>query len=158
MPPDRQIQAHEIHLRKGLDVRLSLSVALSTIQVKVTNSCERSVAGSTPAITEDPPCREDQNTLNLPMPLFPRWSGRASLVVKVLDCGWLVTSSRAQHHLKDPQCRGAMHVKSVQSSNVLPLVWCDVVVRKEGFQLRCSPRHLTMIQNYVIRHQQPSCS
>ncbi|GFT89094.1 hypothetical protein TNCV_3085011 [Trichonephila clavipes] len=25
---------------------------------------------------------------------------------------------------KDPPCRGAMHVKSFESSNVLPLVWC----------------------------------
>ncbi|GFT83024.1 hypothetical protein TNCV_4811 [Trichonephila clavipes] len=25
---------------------------------------------------------------------------------------------------KDPPCWGAMHVKSVESSNVLPLVWC----------------------------------
>ncbi|GFU85813.1 hypothetical protein TNCV_2036441 [Trichonephila clavipes] len=25
---------------------------------------------------------------------------------------------------KDPQCRKAMHEKSVESSNVLPLVWC----------------------------------
>ncbi|GFT31817.1 uncharacterized protein TNCV_2035491 [Trichonephila clavipes] len=29
--------------------------------------------------------------------------------------------------------------------------WCGVVVRKEACQLRCRPRHLTMIQNYVVR-------
>ncbi|GFV55690.1 hypothetical protein TNCV_754901 [Trichonephila clavipes] len=31
---------------------------------------------------------------------------------------------------KDPPCRAAMHVKSVESSNVLP--WCGVVVRRGG--------------------------
>ncbi|GFX09841.1 uncharacterized protein TNCV_2688831 [Trichonephila clavipes] len=34
--------------------------------------------------------------------------------------------------------------------------WCGVVVR-EGCQ-RCRPRHLTMVQNYVVRRQKPSCS
>ncbi|GFY10118.1 hypothetical protein TNCV_1946631 [Trichonephila clavipes] len=37
-----------------------------------------------------------------------------------------------------------MHVKSFESSNILPLVW----YLGEGFQLRCSPRHLTIVQNY----------
>ncbi|GFW01669.1 uncharacterized protein TNCV_4085841 [Trichonephila clavipes] len=36
--------------------------------------------------------------------------------------------------------------------------WCDVVVRRGGCQLRCRPRHLTMVQNYVVRRQKPSCS
>ncbi|GFV67395.1 uncharacterized protein TNCV_4307661 [Trichonephila clavipes] len=36
--------------------------------------------------------------------------------------------------------------------------WCGVVVRREGCQLRCHPRHLTMVQNYVVRRQKPSCS
>ncbi|GFY20966.1 uncharacterized protein TNCV_3990101 [Trichonephila clavipes] len=35
--------------------------------------------------------------------------------------------------------------------------WCGVVVRKGGCQLRCRPRHLTMVQNYVVRRQKPSC-
>ncbi|GFW35177.1 uncharacterized protein TNCV_5067421 [Trichonephila clavipes] len=35
--------------------------------------------------------------------------------------------------------------------------WCGVVVRR-GCQLRCRPRHLTMVQNYVVRRQKPSCS
>ncbi|GFV76349.1 uncharacterized protein TNCV_4413281 [Trichonephila clavipes] len=34
--------------------------------------------------------------------------------------------------------------------------WCGVVV-KEG-QLKYRPRHLTMVQNYVVRRQKPSCS
>ncbi|GFV93560.1 uncharacterized protein TNCV_1988721 [Trichonephila clavipes] len=36
--------------------------------------------------------------------------------------------------------------------------WCGVVVRERGCQLRCRPRHLTMVQNYVVRRQKPSCS
>ncbi|GFW67495.1 uncharacterized protein TNCV_3391661 [Trichonephila clavipes] len=36
--------------------------------------------------------------------------------------------------------------------------WCGVVVRRGGCQLRCRPRHLTMVQNYVDRRQKPSCS
>ncbi|GFU89000.1 uncharacterized protein TNCV_2894481 [Trichonephila clavipes] len=36
--------------------------------------------------------------------------------------------------------------------------WCGVVVRKRGYQLRCRPRHLTMVLNYVVRRQKSSCS
>ncbi|GFV73362.1 uncharacterized protein TNCV_3388791 [Trichonephila clavipes] len=36
--------------------------------------------------------------------------------------------------------------------------WCGVVVRRGWCQLRCRPRHLTMVQNYVVRRQKPSCS
>ncbi|GFU16876.1 uncharacterized protein TNCV_1709291 [Trichonephila clavipes] len=36
--------------------------------------------------------------------------------------------------------------------------WSGVVVRRGGCQLRCRPRHLTMVQNYVVRRQKPSCS
>ncbi|GFV38403.1 uncharacterized protein TNCV_4958461 [Trichonephila clavipes] len=39
--------------------------------------------------------------------------------------------------------------------------WYGVVVRKGSAQLgqlRCRPRHLTMVQNYVVRRQKPSCS
>ncbi|GFS49226.1 uncharacterized protein TNCV_2410521 [Trichonephila clavipes] len=36
--------------------------------------------------------------------------------------------------------------------------WCGVVVRRGGCQLRCHPRHLTMVQNYVVRRQKPSSS
>ncbi|GFY17161.1 uncharacterized protein TNCV_1089371 [Trichonephila clavipes] len=31
--------------------------------------------------------------------------------------------------------------------------WCGVVVKRGGCQLRCRPRHLTMVQNYVVRRQ-----
>ncbi|GFW31705.1 uncharacterized protein TNCV_3099301 [Trichonephila clavipes] len=33
--------------------------------------------------------------------------------------------------------------------------WCGVVVRRGRCQLRCRPRHLTMVQNYVVRRQKP---
>ncbi|GFX22165.1 innexin [Trichonephila clavipes] len=35
--------------------------------------------------------------------------------------------------------------------------WCGVVVRRRGYQLRCLPRHLTMVQNYVVQRRRPSC-
>ncbi|GFV54658.1 uncharacterized protein TNCV_3843781 [Trichonephila clavipes] len=36
--------------------------------------------------------------------------------------------------------------------------WCGMVVRREVPELRCRPRHLTMVQNYVVRRQKPSYS
>ncbi|GFT99659.1 uncharacterized protein TNCV_1140521 [Trichonephila clavipes] len=36
--------------------------------------------------------------------------------------------------------------------------WCGVVVWRGACQLRCRPRHLTMVQNYVVRRKKPSCS
>ncbi|GFU87989.1 uncharacterized protein TNCV_1335581 [Trichonephila clavipes] len=35
--------------------------------------------------------------------------------------------------------------------------WCGVVVRRGGCQLRYRPRHLTRVQNYMVRRQKPSC-
>ncbi|GFV40439.1 hypothetical protein TNCV_4493961 [Trichonephila clavipes] len=52
--------------------------------------------------------------------------------------------------------RGAMHVKSIESSNVLP--WWGVVVKRGRCQLRCRPHDLAMVQNYVDHRQKPSCS
>ncbi|GFV66996.1 hypothetical protein TNCV_356821 [Trichonephila clavipes] len=48
--------------------------------------------------------------------------GRGSRVVKVSDCGWPCHEFKPST-TKDPLCRGEMHIKSVESSNVLPLVW-----------------------------------
>ncbi|GFW44068.1 uncharacterized protein TNCV_998331 [Trichonephila clavipes] len=36
--------------------------------------------------------------------------------------------------------------------------WCGVVVRRGEYQLRCRPRHMTMVQNDVVRRQKTSCS
>ncbi|GFU77571.1 hypothetical protein TNCV_3499431 [Trichonephila clavipes] len=48
--------------------------------------------------------------------------GRGSFVVKVTD-SWLACHEFEPSTTEDPPCRGAMYVKSVDSSNVLPLVW-----------------------------------
>ncbi|GFT19474.1 hypothetical protein TNCV_2533781 [Trichonephila clavipes] len=55
---------------------------------------------------------------------------------------------------KDPPCRGKVPVKSIESSSVLLLEWCGA---KRG-QLKYRPRHLTMVQNYEVLLQKPSCS
>ncbi|GFY18299.1 hypothetical protein TNCV_2047051 [Trichonephila clavipes] len=44
--------------------------------------------------------------------------------------------------------RRPMHVKYVESSNVLLLVWCGTW--ESECQLRCHPRRLTMVQNYGL--------
>ncbi|GFY04429.1 uncharacterized protein TNCV_4415171 [Trichonephila clavipes] len=85
------------------------------------------------------------------------YRGRGSLVVKVTD-SWSTCHEFEPNTAEDPPCRGAMHVKSVESSNVLPFVWCGVVVRRGACQLRCRPRHLTMVQNYEVHPQKPSSS
>ncbi|GFU91270.1 uncharacterized protein TNCV_4926001 [Trichonephila clavipes] len=36
--------------------------------------------------------------------------------------------------------------------------WCHVVVRRDGCQLRCRLRHLTMAQNFEVSHKTPSSS
>ncbi|GFU83799.1 hypothetical protein TNCV_1694691 [Trichonephila clavipes] len=61
---------------------------------------------------------------------------------------WLACHEFEASTTKDPSCREAMHVKSVESSNIL-----DVVC-----QLKCRPRHFTIVQNYVVRHQKLSCT
>ncbi|GFU70165.1 hypothetical protein TNCV_5057591 [Trichonephila clavipes] len=47
--------------------------------------------------------------------------GRGSRVVKVSDRGWSCHDFEPST-TKDPSCRAAMHGKSVESSNVFPLV------------------------------------
>ncbi|GFW31058.1 hypothetical protein TNCV_4523271 [Trichonephila clavipes] len=47
-----------------------------------------------------------------------------------------------------------MHAKSIESSNVLPLVWCGSWERE--CQLKRRPRHLSMARNYKVRRQKPS--
>ncbi|GFX29634.1 uncharacterized protein TNCV_4777061 [Trichonephila clavipes] len=77
-----------------------------------------------------------------------------------------------------PVVRALDHERHVMSSSPVPLKtrhveqrctlnlsraetssrWCGALVRRGGCQLRCPPRHLTMVQNYVARRQKPSCS
>ncbi|GFW72040.1 uncharacterized protein TNCV_4789281 [Trichonephila clavipes] len=82
-------------------------------------------------------------------------SGRGSLVVKVSDRGKHVMSS-SPVPLKTSRVweRCTLNLSRAQTS----FRWCGVVVRREGCQLRCRPRHLTMAQNYDVRRQKPSCS
>ncbi|GFT48448.1 hypothetical protein TNCV_3131751 [Trichonephila clavipes] len=49
--------------------------------------------------------------------------------------------------------QGTMHVKSVESSNVQPLVWYG---RRGDYQVKCRPCHLTLVQDYEVRRQKPS--
>ncbi|GFT57265.1 hypothetical protein TNCV_1692591 [Trichonephila clavipes] len=66
---------------------------------------------------------------------------RGILVTKVTD-SWPACHEFESSAAEDPPCRGAMHVKSAESTNVFPLVWCGVVISRGGYQLRCRPRHL----------------
>ncbi|GFT11866.1 hypothetical protein TNCV_1923801 [Trichonephila clavipes] len=50
--------------------------------------------------------------------------GRGSRMFKVSDRGWPCQEFEPRT-TKDLPCRAAMHVQSVESSNVLLLVWCD---------------------------------
>ncbi|GFS55502.1 hypothetical protein TNCV_1627491, partial [Trichonephila clavipes] len=69
--------------------------------------------------------------------------GRGSLVVKVMD-SWAACHEFKPNTAEDSPCRGAMHVKFVESSNVLPLVW----ELGEGVPVhRCRLRHFTVVQN-----------
>ncbi|GFT73549.1 hypothetical protein TNCV_4021511 [Trichonephila clavipes] len=59
--------------------------------------------------------------------------------------------------LKIRRVGGVMHVKPVENLNrrLVGVVW------KLGgcvCQLRCRPRHLTMVQNYDVHHQKASSS
>ncbi|GFV15284.1 hypothetical protein TNCV_3050101 [Trichonephila clavipes] len=49
--------------------------------------------------------------------------GRGSRAVWVSDRG-LPCHEFEHSATKDPPCRESMHVKSVESKNVVPLVWC----------------------------------
>ncbi|GFW27154.1 ATP-grasp domain-containing protein [Trichonephila clavipes] len=51
------------------------------------------------------------------------YGGRGSRVVKVSDRGWPCHEFEPIT-AKDPPCGAAMHVKSVESSNIIPMVWC----------------------------------
>ncbi|GFU04463.1 uncharacterized protein TNCV_1080261 [Trichonephila clavipes] len=80
------------------------------------------------------------------------------------------------HHYGSPVVKVSNHGRHVMSSSTVPLKTCRVEQRctlnlsraetssrwcgslERGCQLRCRPRHLTMVQNYVGRRQKPSCS
>ncbi|GFV23783.1 uncharacterized protein TNCV_959771 [Trichonephila clavipes] len=51
--------------------------------------------------------------------------------------------------------RVVMHVKLSRAETSSR--WCGVVVRRGECQLRCRPRLLTIVQNYVVRLRKPVC-
>ncbi|GFW14525.1 uncharacterized protein TNCV_2358491 [Trichonephila clavipes] len=78
--------------------------------------------------------------------------GRGSLVDKVTD-SWPVCQEFDSRTAEYPPCRGAMHVKSVQSSNVLSVAWCGSLER--NCQLRYRLPHLAMVQKDEVLRQNP---
>ncbi|GFV00387.1 uncharacterized protein TNCV_3643651 [Trichonephila clavipes] len=89
--------------------------------------------------------------------LFDSISSRAcgSLVLRVSDHGRHVMSYGPvplKTHRVGQQC--TLNLSRAETSSR----WCGVVVRIEGCYLRCRLRHLTMVQNYVVRRKKPSCS
>ncbi|GFU67043.1 uncharacterized protein TNCV_4968921 [Trichonephila clavipes] len=76
-------------------------------------------------------------------------------VVKVSDHDRHAMSSSPiplKTHLVQQRC--TLNLSRAETSSR----WCDVAVRRGRCQLGCRPRHLTMVQNYVVRRQKPSCS
>ncbi|GFU65544.1 hypothetical protein TNCV_634671 [Trichonephila clavipes] len=63
-----------------------------------------------------------------------RRGGRSSRVAKVSDRGWPCHEFEPST-TKDSPCGGEMHVKSVESSNVLPLVWCGTEKKGRPFKM-----------------------
>ncbi|GFV06545.1 hypothetical protein TNCV_2948671 [Trichonephila clavipes] len=85
--------------------------------------------------------------------LLRPWGGRGSPVVKVTDM------QPACHEIEpcaaeDPPCRSGRCMLKLSRLKVLP--WCGVEFRM-GCQLRCLPRHFTLVQNDEARLQYPSC-
>ncbi|GFU64979.1 uncharacterized protein TNCV_5090961 [Trichonephila clavipes] len=75
---------------------------------------------------------------------------------KKSTCYWLITkgaTSFSPEPLKT-RCvgeRGTLNLSRAQTSSC----WSGVVVKR--CQLKYHPRHLTMVQNYEVRLQKPSC-
>ncbi|GFV10390.1 transposable element Tcb1 transposase [Trichonephila clavipes] len=68
--------------------------------------------------------------------------------------GFITSSSLVPLKTRRVGQRCTLNLSRAETSSL----WCGVVVRRGGgCQLKCRPRHLTMVQNYVVRHQKPSC-
>ncbi|GFT31444.1 hypothetical protein TNCV_608641 [Trichonephila clavipes] len=72
--------------------------------------------------------------------------GRGRLVAKVTD-SWSACHDFEPSAAEDPPCleRCINLSRSQMSSH-----WYDVVVRREGCQLKCHPRHLNLVKNYEV--------
>ncbi|GFW20645.1 uncharacterized protein TNCV_1048681 [Trichonephila clavipes] len=75
--------------------------------------------------------------------------GHGSRVVKVSDRDW--SSSQVPLKTRRVGKRCTLNLSRAQTSSHR----CGAVVRGGGGQLRCRPRHLTMVQNDVVRRQKP---
>ncbi|GFW16004.1 hypothetical protein TNCV_4432771 [Trichonephila clavipes] len=82
-------------------------------------------------------------------------SGRSSLVVKVTDL-WVAYHEMEPSTTEDPLYRRVMPVKSVEAQT--SSLCRGVYVRRDSCQLRCHPRHLTMVQNAEVYRQNLSIS
>ncbi|GFU55222.1 uncharacterized protein TNCV_427221 [Trichonephila clavipes] len=81
--------------------------------------------------------------------------GCGSPVVRVSDHGrYVMSSSPVPLKTRRVGQRCTLNRSRAETSSS----WCGVVVRRGRCELRCRPRHLTMVQNYVVRRQKPSCS
>ncbi|GFV37913.1 uncharacterized protein TNCV_2663261 [Trichonephila clavipes] len=76
------------------------------------------------------------------------WSGYR------IEAGLVTSSSPVPLKTRRIRERCTLNLSRAQMSSR----WCGVVVRRGGFQLRCCPHHLTMVQIYMVRRQKPSCS
>ncbi|GFU96861.1 uncharacterized protein TNCV_4042961 [Trichonephila clavipes] len=94
-------------------------------------------------------------TVTIYLARLPSQSGRGSLMVKVSDRGWLVTSSSPiplKTHRVGQRC--TLNLSIAQTSSR----WCGVVVRRRRCQLMRRLLHLTMVPNYEVNCQNLSCS
>ncbi|GFU60241.1 uncharacterized protein TNCV_4249421 [Trichonephila clavipes] len=81
--------------------------------------------------------------------------GCGSPVVKISDHGrHVMSSSPLPLKTRRVRQRCMLNLSRAETSSR----WCGVVVRRGSYQLRCRPRHLTMVQNYMVHRQKLSCS
>ncbi|GFW75653.1 hypothetical protein TNCV_4428361 [Trichonephila clavipes] len=88
-----------------------------------------------PAFTYDDQCEVTMTIISMFLARIKR--SRGSLVVNVTN-SWLAFHEFEPSTMEDPPCRVAMHVKTVESSNVLPLVWCGSLERGVPAQVSSS--------------------
>ncbi|GBL74700.1 hypothetical protein AVEN_243582-1 [Araneus ventricosus] len=94
-----------------------------------------------------PPLRLVPGSSIPPFPLIV--TGGGGLVVRCRLWGWSIPGSKPDS-TEQPPCTGPLARQIIRrESNVLSLVWCGSLER--WCQLRCRPRHLTVVQNYDVR-------
>ncbi|GFT41769.1 hypothetical protein TNCV_4708241 [Trichonephila clavipes] len=88
-------------------------------------------------------CSQQRNAIGCEWLKYANQKQHASVKHDFVPSGQGIGSWQACHDFepsttKDPPCREAMHVKSVKSSNVLPLMWCGSWEREVPFQVSSS--------------------